>query len=145
MSILRRMFDSVTHEILKNNPNIWIWGGDIIYSNTTNKNTLEQNYTIQKNNVDYQNFSKKVPVTGTWDDNDYGKNDGGTEYVIKIASQQAFLDFFDIPKNDARRKQEGVYHAIDFPINNKSVNKYIEQAGHKERLGPGEKMLKKKS
>lgn len=109
------------NEILKNNPNIWIWGGDIIYSNTTNKNTLEQNYTIQKNNVDYQNFCKKVPVTGTWDDNDYGKNDGGTEYILKKDSQQLFLDFFDIPKNDARRKQEGVYHAIDFPIHNKSV------------------------
>ena len=30
-----------------------------------------------KNDSAYINFTKKVPIIGTWDDHDYGLNDGG--------------------------------------------------------------------
>jgi len=104
-------------EIKKNNPDVWIWGGDIIYSDTENMAYLEQNYLKQKNNVEYSNFSKDIDILATWDDHDYGINDGGVEYTKKVASQQLFLDFFDIPKNDIRRKQEGVYFSKDYSVN----------------------------
>jgi len=108
-------------EIKKNNPAVWIWGGDIIYSDTEDMKYLEQNYLKQKNNVDYTNFTKGIDVLATWDDHDYGVNDGGTEYPKKVESQQLFLDFFDVPKNDKRRIQEGVYFSKDFTIANETV------------------------
>src|SRR5690606_1273195 len=49
------------------------------------------------------------PVVGTWDDHDYGVNDGGAEYPKKRESQQVFLDFFEVPHDDVRRCREGVY------------------------------------
>ncbi len=75
-------------EIKKNKPDVWIWVGDIIYSNTEDMNYLQQNYLRQKSNKDYTDFIKNVDVMGTWDDHDYGLNDGGIEYPKKVESQK---------------------------------------------------------
>ncbi len=50
-------------------------------------------------------------MIATWDDHDYGKNDAGAEWEHKDGAQEAFLDFFAVPKDDPRRKQKGVYSA----------------------------------
>lgn len=107
--------------IEKNKPTIWIWGGDVIYTDTYDMAFMAENYRKQKNNADYADFSKKVEVLGTWDDHDYGLNDGGVEYPKKAEAQQLFLDFLDVAKNDVRRKQEGVYFAKDYNVNNKQI------------------------
>ncbi len=104
--------------IEENKPNVWIWGGDVIYTDTNDMKYMEQNYLKQKNNAKYADFIKKIEVLATWDDHDYGLNDGGTEYPKKQEAQQLFLDFLDVPKNDERRKQEGIYFAKDYTINN---------------------------
>lgn len=108
-------------EIEKNKPNVWIWGGDVIYTDTNDMAYMEQNYLKQKNNVTYADFIKKVDVLATWDDHDYGLNDGGINYPNKAEAQQLFLNFLDVAKNDDRRKQEGVYFAKDYNINNKII------------------------
>lgn len=107
--------------IEENNPKVWIWGGDIIYSDTEDMAYLDKNYSTQKQDSAYANFIKKVDVLATWDDHDYGLNDGGTEYAFKKESQQLFLDFLNVPKNDPRRKQEGVYYSKDYNIAKESV------------------------
>jgi alkaline phosphatase D len=108
-------------EIEKNKPNVWIWGGDVIYTDTYDMAYMAENYRIQKNNADYANFTKKAEVLGTWDDHDYGLNDGGVEYSKKAEAQELFLDFLDVPKNDVRRKQEGVYFSKDYSVINKTI------------------------
>ena len=108
-------------EILKSNPDVWVWGGDIIYSDTNDMEVLQDSYKVQKQNESYANFGSKVEIIGTWDDHDYGVNDGGTEYPEKAASQQLFLDFLDVPADSPRRNQEGVYFAKDFAVDNHSV------------------------
>jgi alkaline phosphatase D len=109
------------NEIAKNNPDIWIWGGDIIYSDTEDMAFLEENYIKQKNNPEYANFSKNIEILATWDDHDYGLNDGGADYSKKVRSQQLFLDFIDVSKNDERRKQEGVYFSKDYVVENETI------------------------
>ena len=108
-------------EIEKNNPDVWIWGGDNIYCDTEDMSYLEQNYLKQKNNAEYAKFNENIEILATWDDHDYGLNDGGTEYTKKAASQQLFLDFINVAKNDKRRNQEGVYFSKDFTVNNEIV------------------------
>jgi alkaline phosphatase D len=73
-------------EIEKNNPSVWVWGGDIIYSDTEDMAFMEQNYNLQKNDSSYSNFIKNIDALGTWDDHDYGVNDGGFEYSKKAES-----------------------------------------------------------
>lgn len=55
-------------------------------------------------------FRQEVPLLGTWDDHDYGKNDGGSDFQFREESQQVFLDFFGFAKDAAIRTQKGIYH-----------------------------------
>lgn len=113
--------NTLWEEIKKNEPDVWIWGGDNIYSDTEDMNYLKQNYLRQKRKKDYTDFIKNVDVLGTWDDHDYGMNDGGFEYIKKEESQQLFLDFMDVKKNDKRRLQKGVYFSKEYKFNEKSI------------------------
>ena len=96
-------------DILDANPDVFIWGGDNIYADTEDMAKMEWMYQQQKAIPEYAKLNEKVFVTGTWDDHDYGLNDGGMEFSKKGESQQLFLDFMGIAKDDPRRKQEGVY------------------------------------
>lgn len=107
--------------ILKNNPDVFLWGGDNIYSDTDNAEIMQASYQKQKNNRAYQKLLNEVTVLGTWDDHDYGLNDGGKEWHFKEESQQLFLDFMDVAENSPRRNREGVYHSEVFETNKGSV------------------------
>lgn len=96
-------------DILTLQPNIFIWGGDIVYADTDDVTKIEAAYNAQLEVPGYAALIAKVPITGTWDDHDYGLNDGGAEFPIKRESQQAFLDFIGVSEKSPRRKQEGVY------------------------------------
>lgn len=96
-------------EIMKQKPDLWIWLGDNIYGDTDNMDTLEYKYQKQLNNSGYKEFMNNTEIVGTWDDHDYGINDGGTGYREKVSSQQHFLDFIGEPNNTPRRRQEGIY------------------------------------
>lgn len=107
--------------ISENNPSVWIWGGDNVYSDTNDMDFLKNNYEIQKQDPDYLRFIKDKIVLGTWDDHDYGANDGGAEYPFKRKSQQLLLDFLDTPMNASERKREGVYTDKTIVINGNKI------------------------
>ena len=45
----------------------------------------------------------------TWDDHDFGANDGGADYPFKEKAQSLFLEAWDIPETDIRHEREGIY------------------------------------
>jgi len=108
--------------VLENKPIAWIWGGDIIYSDTDDMELMSQHYKQQLEQEGYGEIVKNMKVLGTWDDHDYGLNDGGSEYVSKAESQQLFLDFIGVSKTDSRREREGVYHSEIIETDKGSVN-----------------------
>jgi len=107
--------------ILSNDPDIFLWGGDNIYSDTDNSEKMQAAYQLQQNNSGYQKVVDQIPVLGTWDDHDYGLNDGGKEWHFKQESQQLFLDFMKVPENSPRRSREGVYHSEIFETEKGSI------------------------
>jgi alkaline phosphatase D len=111
--------------VLENNPIAWIWGGDIIYSDTDDMELMSQHYKQQLEQEGYGEIVKNMKVLGTWDDHDYGLNDGGSEYVAKAESQQLFLDFMGVSKTDSRREREGVYHSEIIETDKGNVNVII--------------------
>lgn len=113
------------HEVHKNNPNLWVWGGDIIYSDTENMSLMRKNYNTLFNQKEYITIKNSIPIMATWDDHDYGLNDGGVEFIKKKEAQQLFLDFLEIDKNNERRKREGVYHSKIFNTEKGSVKVII--------------------
>ena len=108
-------------DIANDEPDVWLWGGDVIYSDTEDMEYLQKNYDLQNANPDYSNFIKQVEIHGTWDDHDYGMNDGGEHYEYKAESQQLFLDFLGVSKESPRRQREGIYFQKDYNFKNGSV------------------------
>lgn len=97
--------------IIANQPNVWVWGGDVVYADTDDMTKLKKVYDKQLQNKEYQKLTASTKILGTWDDHDYGLNDGGEAFHAKIESQQLFLDFIGVSKNNKRRQREGIYHS----------------------------------
>lgn len=92
-------------------PDLWIWLGDNIYADTDNMLLMSRKYRQQKEITEYRKFIKNVPVTGIWDDHDYGMNDGNRTFSHKTEAKNQFIDFLDIPKDDAIHQHEGIYRS----------------------------------
>ena len=107
----QRLKNELWKSIDENHPVAWIWGGDDVYSDTEDMKELKANYDIQKNDSDYLQFISNKQILGTWDDHDYGLNDGGEEYPYKRASQQLLLDFLGTAKDAPERFRDGVYNS----------------------------------
>ena len=100
--------------ILSNDPDLWIWLGDNIYGDTDDMQAMKLMYAEQKAIPAYEEFFQTVPVIGTWDDHDYGINDGGKEFSAKAESRDLMLDFMDVPADREIRQREGAYDAYTF-------------------------------
>jgi alkaline phosphatase D len=90
---------------------LFILLGDNIYADTTDPAVMAAKYRVRKESAFFQALRKKAPVLATWDDHDFGANDAGSNYVMKVESQKLFCDFMDEPADSPRRKREGVYDA----------------------------------
>ena len=102
---------SVWKAILRDDPDVFIMLGDNVYADTEDTATLREKYDRLDRVPGFAKLRHTIPVLGTWDDHDYGLNDGGAEYPKRAESQQVFLDFFREPENSPRRNREGVYDA----------------------------------
>ena len=98
-------------DVLLAQPEAWIWGGDIVYADSDDFETIEKHYSRQLDNQEYQRLTESSKILATWDDHDYGMNDGGVTFSAKEKSQEAFLNFLKVDQNDPRRDQEGVYYS----------------------------------
>jgi alkaline phosphatase D len=95
--------------IIDNAPDLFIWGGDNIYADTDDMAKMEEDYGKLWAEPGYASLAEITTITGTWDDHDFGKNDGGVEWESKEAAKGLFLDFLKVPEDDIRRKRDGVY------------------------------------
>lgn len=100
--------------IVATRPELFLMLGDNIYADTEDMDVLRAKYKLLADQPGFQKLRQSCPVLGTWDDHDFGANDAGSDFARKRESQQVFLDFFGVPHDDARRRQEGVYHARTF-------------------------------
>lgn len=97
--------------VIETRPQLFVFLGDNIYGDTSDMQLLRTRYQLLGDQPGYRKLKQTCPVIATWDDHDYGANDGGAEFPRKRESQQVFLDFFESPANDIRRSREGVYSA----------------------------------
>ena len=102
--------------VIAKEPDVFLHIGDSIYADFDGRRGRAP--TAQTMIADYRRFAAKpafrrlrqrIPVMATWDDHDFGKNDGGAEYEFKESSRQIFLDFHAEPADSVRRQTPGVY------------------------------------
>ena len=100
--------------VIETKPQHFVFLGDNIYADTQDMDVMRAKYALLGKQPGYVKLRAMCQVHATWDDHDYGANDAGAEYTKKKESQQVFLDFFDVPKDDPRRSREGVYSSTVF-------------------------------
>lgn len=116
-------------------PDLWIWLGDNIYGDSDDMAVLKAKYDLQLNQPDYKAFRAQTPIIGTWDDHDYGRNDGDKSYAPRKESQQLALDFLQEPANSPRRQQEGIYAAYDYKVGRKKIKVILlDERYHQDAL-----------
>lgn len=98
-------------EIVSQRPAIWIWGGDNIYADSHDMKFIAGEYKKQKENPGYQNLLTTCPITGTWDDHDYGINDGGKHFSKKKESKTLAATFLGFDQNHPVWRHEGLYNS----------------------------------
>ncbi len=99
--------------INKDEPQLWIWGGDNIYAETEESALVRQTYEMQNKVEGYNELKQKTPIIGIWDDHDYGYDNADFTNPMKKESQKHFLDFVEEPLDSPRRKQEGIYTSYE--------------------------------
>lgn len=108
-------------EVLAEKPTHWIWAGDNVYADTHDMSKMAAMYQQQKSRPAYQQLRNQATIYGTWDDHDYGVNDGGKYFSKKKESKEELLRFLDVPENAEVRKHEGVYQSYTSGKGNKKI------------------------
>jgi alkaline phosphatase D len=97
--------------IVVENPELFIFLGDNIYADTTDMDVMRLKYAKLKADEGFARLLGSCPVLATWDDHDYGANDAGADYVMRVESQRIFVDFWGDAADSPRRTRPGVYDA----------------------------------
>jgi alkaline phosphatase D len=123
--ITRIAFGSCAHQakpqpiwdaVLDYRPELFIFAGDNVYGDVSSgaMTELQAAYARAATIEGYTRVRAAVPVLATWDDHDFGANDGGADFPHKEAAKRLFLEFWQIPDSDPRQAQDGIYHAETF-------------------------------
>lgn len=113
--------DQMWNQVSEQDPDLYVWLGDIIYGDSEDMSVLQAKYDQQKSRESYQKMIAKVPVTGIWDDHDFGKNDGGKGWKMKDESKKLLFNFLEISDTAAVRDRAGIYRSQVFGPEGKQV------------------------
>jgi alkaline phosphatase D len=131
-------------QLIKEHPDLFIWGGDNIYANDADPKKIEAAYELQNQQSDYKMFKNVTPFIGTWDDHDFTDDNANGHYKFKQTSQKLFLNFIEEPKGSHRWKQEGVYTSYTFGPEEKQVKIILLDTRYFKDVDKDAKLLGKK-
>ncbi len=128
-SLTRIAFGSCAHEeqpqpiwdsVLKTESELFIFMGDNVYGDVENDRFVDlavdmspmgRSYDLLREVEGFQKLKKSVPLLATWDDHDYGKDNGGADFAMRAESKDLFLDFWEAAADDPRRARDGIYQS----------------------------------
>jgi alkaline phosphatase D len=97
--------------VLAAKPDLFLFVGDNIYADTEDMEVMKAKYAKLAAKPGYQKLKQTCPILATWDDHDYGVNDGGAWYPKREESAKVMLDFFEVPAASSQRGHAGIYGA----------------------------------
>ena len=99
----------ILETVLAQKPEVFLFLGDNIYADTDDMELMRKKYAALGANPGFTKLRESTTILATWDDHDYGVNDGGADFPKRKEAQKEFLDFWKDPEDSQRRKREGVY------------------------------------
>lgn len=106
--------NAIFEGILLNRPEVFVFLGDNIYGDTLDMSVLQKKYAELEAIEGFRKLRASTRMLATWDDHDFGTNDGGKSYPKREESRRIFLDFFQEPTDSPKRKRDGVYGSYTF-------------------------------
>lgn len=99
--------------VLAYKPDAFLFLGDNVYGDVASPEMtrLKNAYAAFGANAGLAALRTRSRVFATWDDHDYGRNDAGAGFSWRRESEELFLDFWEVPQGDPRRRRDGVYFA----------------------------------
>lgn len=92
-------------------PNTLMLLGDNVYADSEEPDLIRAAWEALEADAGFAAIRAQTRFLATWDDHDFGQDDGGADFPARVASQHAFLDFLGVGKDDPRRDRSGVYHS----------------------------------
>ena len=81
---------------------------------------IQREYQLLQKRPSFQSMVRQIGgwtnIGAIFDDHDFGINNAHGQYEHKAVSQQLFWDFSQVPKDDIKRKQSGVYSSMRFSV-----------------------------
>jgi alkaline phosphatase D len=125
-TITRIAFGSCNHQsrgqhmwdrIAATDPDLFLLIGDNVYGDTNwsgdaGLTTLRTAYAEQAAHPEFAAFRSTVPMLTSWDDHDFGFNDGGASFAFKGWAEEIYETFWDAPAEVKARP--GVYESRMF-------------------------------
>ena len=130
-------------DLIKQKPDLWIWGGDNVYVDWMAGHDIANAYTFQNKHPRYHLFKQQTPIIGTWDDHDYGYDNASGTFEGKRMSQQLALDFLEVPRDSFLRQQEGIYNSRTFGPHERQIKIILLDNRYFKNLDPEYPMLGK--
>ncbi|KWV90496.1 alkaline phosphatase D family protein [Erythrobacter sp. YT30] len=88
--------------------------GDQRWAGDASLGTLRDAYGVQANTPELADFMAKVPMMVTWDDHDFGFNDGGANFAHRGWAETIFETFWN--SSEEVRSRPGVYESRIFGL-----------------------------
>jgi alkaline phosphatase D len=101
-------------DVVAAQPELFLFLGDNVYADGPDETRLRAAYDALAARPEFVALQTAVPMFATWDDHDYGINDGGAGHPQRDAAQRVMLEFFAEPQSSVRWQRVGVYDARVF-------------------------------
>jgi alkaline phosphatase D len=83
-------------------------GDNIYYTGSDEKERLAA-YKQNFSQPPMERLKRAAKFFALWDDNDYGAEDGGSDFTLKEKSKSTFLEAINAAPDDPRRSRKGIY------------------------------------
>lgn len=103
--------------ILDDDFDLFVFLGDNVYGDVESEDLRELRaaYEMQAAADGFSRLrASDVRLAATWDDHDYGLNDGGADFFGREEAQRIFEEFWEVPEDSERASRPGVYDAVTY-------------------------------
>ncbi len=100
--------------VLALRPQLTLMLGNSVLAGTVDMRELRLQYDKLAAKPGFSELRRQSRLMATWNDLDFGREDGGADFDKRAESQQVFLDFWNEPPGSPRRQQQGIYTSQRF-------------------------------
>ncbi len=100
--------------VLALRPQLMLMLGNSVLARTEDTQELRLQYDKLTVKPGFAELRRQSRFMATWNDLDFGREDGGADFDKRAESQQVFLDFWNEPSGSPRRHQQGIYTSQRF-------------------------------